>query len=357
MDENAICATPFHAISSHIKELARGNNPRGTIGSGIGETYRYAERYPELTIRVSDLKKFGLKDRLAAAREKISEDLHPIIAEKFLPADQEQVEEEIALLNDSAFMDFTIKRFREVPNRVKIVDGHYFRQILARDGIVVVESSHGVLTDRYQGFHPHTSAIRTLPCFTHAMLHDAGYDGEVVNLGVSRAYQIRHGAGPMPTADPAMNGNLLPGSHKSENRYQGKVRVGPLDLVLLRYAIASCGGRKAFDGLAITWFDQIQNNGFWRICDRYINTSNSTFFLPSGELRVRYGADETQLYHQENLGRQLGDCVPEISEFPVSSNSSREELFDWCASILGEKLGINVRMVSFGPSEQGKVCK
>jgi hypothetical protein len=130
-----------------------------------------------------------------------------------------------------------------------------------------------------------------------------------------------------------------------------------LDLVLLRYAIACAGGPKAFDGLSVTWFDQIQNNGLWRICDRYNGTDNQTFFSPSGELHARFGADEAQLSYQEQLGQQLQNCVPEFQEILVSPNASREELFDWCAEILGEQLGIDVRMVSFGPSEQDKVCK
>ncbi len=349
MDENAICATPYHAIASHLNELACGDNPRGTIGSGVGETYRYAERYPELTIRAHDLGEPNLRDLLVAIREKIYENVYPLtVAGEFLPADLEQVKEEIALLEDPRLLDFTVERFQEVSKRVRIVGAEHLRQILIRDGVVVVESSHGVLTDCYQGFHPHTSAIRTLPCFTHAMLHDAGYDGEVVNLGVSRAYQIRHGAGPMPTANPAMAECLLPGSHKEENRYQGKVRVGPLDLVLLRYAIACCGGAATFDGLAITWFDQIQKNGSWQICNQYDGV---------GDLAVRFGTDQIQLRHQEQLGRRLNECRPRVEELPIASDADRDKLFDLCAEVLSEKLGVNVRMVSFGPSEQDKVCR
>ncbi len=284
--------------------------------------------------------------------------MRDIIGGTFLPNDLPQVAKEVALLDDPGFLDFVTRRFQETAKRFRIVDADYMRrEILARDGTVVVESSHGILTDHFQGFHPHTSAIRTLPCFTHEMIRNAGYDGDVVNLGVTRAYQIRHGAGPMPTTDLAMGEILLPGSHKDDNRYQGKVRVGPLDLVLLRYAIACAGGPKTFDGLCVTWFDQIRNNGFWRICNHYLDNNNQTFFSPSGELRVRFGIDEEQLFYQEKLGQQLQSCKPEIEEFPVSPNASRGELFDWCAEILGKNLGVNVRMVSFGPSERDKVCK
>ena len=69
VDERTLCSTSYHGIASRLKELARGNNPRGTIGIGIGEAYRYQERFPELTIRVRDLSRPDIKDRLAALFE------------------------------------------------------------------------------------------------------------------------------------------------------------------------------------------------------------------------------------------------------------------------------------------------
>jgi hypothetical protein len=75
-------------------------------------------------------------------------------------------------------------------------------EVLKGDGVAVVECSHGVLTDAETGLKPHVSAIRTLPKFTTEMLRSAGYNGEIINYAVHRAYEIRHGAGPMPTYDP-----------------------------------------------------------------------------------------------------------------------------------------------------------
>jgi adenylosuccinate synthase len=189
------------------------------------------------------------------------------------------------------------------------------------------------------------------------MLKEAGYEGQIVNIGVHRAYEIRHGAGPMPTADPKMAENLLPGSNKAENRYQGKVRVGPLDLNLLRYAIEVCGGPSAFDGLAITWFDQIQKNGEWHLCDHYRNTNHQTYFKPSGEIKVRRGYGKEQYRYQQELGQQLLSCEPEITTHKVSSTAERDNLYSLCAGVLKEKLRIPVRMVSFGPTELEKICK
>jgi adenylosuccinate synthase len=363
INETALCATPYHGIASRLKEMARGNNPRGTIGTGVGEAHRDLERHPQLAIYARDLSQVNLKDRLAAVREQIRCDLNSVIGGEFLLSDRAQAKKEIELLVDDGYLDYIEKRFRETSKRVSIVDPDYLRrEIFSQDGVVVVESSHGVLTDYFYGFHPHTSALRTLPCFTHTMLKEAGYDGRVVNIAVHRAYQFRHGAGPMPTADPRMTENLLPGSHKQENRYQGKIRVGPIDLVLLRYAIEVCGGASAFDGLAITWFDQIQANGIWHICDHYHGVDDCRFFTPDGEIKIRHAEiglyiDVEQLHHQEVLGKLLLSCKPLITSYKVPSAAERDNLYSLCADVLKEKVGIPVRMVSFGSTERDKICK
>lgn len=360
IDEKALCATSYHGIASRLKELSRGNNPRGTIGTGIGEACRDSQRYPNLAIYARDLLRPNLRDQLIAVREQIKRDLALIIKGEFLPEDREIMEKEVSHLYDDGYLDYVLSTFQEAGQKVKIVDRNYLgREILSKDGVAVVESSHGVLTDHYHGLHPHTSAIRTLPKFTEAMLREAGYNGPIVNIGVFRAYAIRHGAGPMPTADPTMTENLLPGSHKEENRWQGKIRVGPIDLVLLRYAIDVCGGPSAFDGLAVTWFDQIIKNGEWKICNKYNNedTKDRTFFTPSGEIKVRRGIDDEQLEYQENLGKQLLCCKPEIKTLKIPQDVGRNELYSFCAGVLEKELGIPVRMISLGPTERDKICK
>lgn len=358
VDQRALCATPYHRIASRLKELARGDNPRGTIGTGVGEAYRQMERFPELAIWAGDLSQSNLKDRLADIRKQLFEDLAVIIHGDFLLEDRKTAEEEIELLKDDTFLVHITSRFQEASRRAKIVDPEFLgREILSRDGVVVVESSHGVLTDHFHGFNPHTSAIRTLPCFTQTMLRDAGYAGQIVNLGVTRAYAIRHGAGPLPTDNPKMAETLLPGSTREEDRYRGKVRVGPIDFVLLRYAIEVCGGPTAFDGLAVTWFDQVQSNKAWHTCSHYKNAVDQKFFSPSGEILVNRMTDVEQLASQERLGKALQSCIPEIVENQASSSTRREEQFSFCADVVSRELGVPVRLVSFGPTELNKFYK
>jgi adenylosuccinate synthase len=355
VDENALCATPYHGIASRLNELARGDNPRGTIGTGVGEAYRDLNRVPELALTAGDLTSPDLRERLALVREHVRHTLQPIIEGEFLAGDRVAADDEIRLLYDDGFLDYVVTRFTEASHLTNIVSHDFLGEvILSRKGAAVVETSHGVLSDRLTGFYPHVSAIRTLPRFTHAMFEEAGFTGQLVDIGVTRAYAIRHGAGPMPTADPTMAEHLLPGSNKDANRYQGEVRVGPLDFVLLRYALQACGGPTAFDGLAITWFDQIKTNGRWDFCNRYDGADDPIYFSPQGELRL---ADDQTHEHQTALGQKLLDCKPKVTSLPIAAEADNNQLYATCENVFADALNVPVRMVSFGATELDKLCK
>ena len=355
LDRRALVSTPFHGIASRLFELSLGNTPRGTVGTGVGQAYRDMMRYPELKLTVGDLMVADLRERLEAIRNNVAQYVMPVVEDaELLRSDSIAVRHELSLLRDDNFIDFVHRRFREVSQLAHAVDPSYFPEVvLARRGVAVIETSHGVLTDRVYGFAPHTSAIRTLPSITRRILDDSGYEGKVVNIGVSRAYAIRHGAGPLPTDDPKLVEKLLPGGHEQYNRWQGRVRVGALDGVLIRYAINVCGGTSAFDGLAITWLDLVKKNGDWLIANRYEDTNNPAF-TPQGELRVhRHPTPEKQ----EQLTRVLQNVAPVITRYSVDSALTTDALYAHCAETIGNITSIPVRMVSMGPTELDKLTK
>lgn len=360
IDAECLVATHYHRIYSRIKELLLGDRPRGTIGSGVGVANRYAVKKPELIIRARDLHRQDLYGLLKKVREMLWAELQNEVSAgaRWTSEDESLAEAELRLLLNDRFLEHNVRCFEEVARRATIVDAEYLpKQILARDGVVVVESSHGVLTDNVYGLTPHTSALRTLPSFAREMITGAGYDGEVVSIGVHRAYAIRHGAGPLPTHDPTMSETLLPGSHKLDNRWQGQVRVGPLDLPLLRYAIAASGGPNAYDGLAITWFDQIRMNGEWRVNDRYDAPRYHRHFHASGEplFRNNLGSEHHQREYQIGLTEGLFQCVPQTETIPVAHDASNQELVNLCTSTLNDRLGVPVRMIGLGPTETDKI--
>lgn len=351
IDEQALCATPFHGIASHLIELSFGKNPRGTVGTGVGVAYRSYRKHPEMSIMAGNLLDRNLKERLYFVRESLKAELKSIIEGEFLEEDRPTHDREVNLLYDDKFLEHVTNCFTQVGKMAKIVGSDYLGEvILKKDGVAVVEPSHGVLTDRVMGFSPHTSAIRTLPCFVDQLLRESGFCGQIVNIGVTRAYAIRHGAGPLPTADPEMVKNLLPGSHKLENRWQGAVRVGPLDFVLLRYAVEICGGVTKFDGIALSCFDQVIKNGDWKICQRYKDEGEN--------ITVCHNSDEIdQLAYQTELTKKLFGCIPELNSIKLDPNLDQEKLFQLSNSLFYQSVGIPVRMVSFGPTELDKFLK
>lgn len=358
IDELAICATPYHGIVSRLKELSLKNHPRGTIGTGVGQAYRDAHKEPDLTITAQDLKGEKLRSKLSKVRDYQISVVDKLIETcgGFLGADRLAVQQELDLLKDDEFLNYCISKFELSGKSANIVNHDYMNErILTKDGVAIVESSHGILTDNVYGFHPHVSAIRTLPWFTVNMLRK--FTGDIHNVGVHRAYTIRHGAGPMPTEDQNMNDELLPGSSKDENRYQGKVRVGPLDFVLLKYAIDVCGGQQNIDSLAITWFDQVAKAGVWKVCDRYeAQTTNKEYFRDSGSIKIHEsnnaGLRSQVGAYQQRLCSELFKVKPIISEIQLFG--SREEQHELCNNELLQRFQIPVNLVSFGPSEQDK---
>lgn len=348
--EDALCSTPFHNFSSQLRELLRKDNPRGTVGVGIGDALRDSIDFPESAIYARDLgNKSVLRKKLEAIRCRKIEQFDFIFSndyEKFfLTEDCEKVIELRELFEDNDFIDRIIKCFVELSKTVSIINADDFKkQILDRDGIIVVESSHGILTDRFFGFHPHTSFLRTLPQFTLDLLKAYDYDGDIVKLAVHRAYQIRHGAGPMVTESASMHDALLPGSNKDENRWQGKVRIGPLDLVMLRYALDVCGDG-FFDGIAVTWFDQVQSMSVFNFTDHYQDSETQFRNITV----KRYDQFEDQILYQEQLTKMLYKANPVIQSLNISGDGLKQ-----CCDFFQEKLNLPVSMISFGPTEKHK---
>jgi adenylosuccinate synthase len=294
--------------------------------------------------------------RIQKIRDLLQDILEPPADKVFWSSDRALADELFRTLSDNAMSTITAMEFNKLSKLACIVDNDYLAtEILGREGTAIIETSHGILTDRYHGFHPHTTKLRTIPDVSFNLIRECAYDGLTRLIGVTRAYQIRHGAGPMVTECPKQVEQLLPGSNKEENRWQGCVRVGPLDFVALRYAINVCGGPSVFTGLAVTWFDQIPVFGKWQYCDSYNRAIDPFFFTDTGEINVRRGADENQLLYQKRLGELLRDCRPNVTTYAITPDATRDQLSALCTSVMREHTGISVRMISLGPTEREKV--
>ncbi len=331
-DRSCIAATPFHRIASQIEELLRRDNPRGTVGTGVGQASRmYYDTGKCMTVRAYELtRREAVRLKLQRQRDHYKELYARISRNDVLPGDAETLTRALILLDDDDFMNYCVDLFEKVGKKLHF-DG--LDDVLRRNRSAIVECSHGVLTDAVSGLRPHVSAIRTLPEITEHMLRSAGYRGQIIHYAVHRAYEIRHGAGPMPTYDPEFTAQMLPNSHKDENRWQGKVRAGALDLNLMRYALNACKETK-FDGLCLTWFDQILAHGRnWQLCDSYL-----------------YEAGKTESYIN-----YLKRAIPIVSEYHIDEPISTRDLFSFVGEVIQNSLGIPLKILSVGPTELDQI--
>ena len=130
---------------------------------------------------------------------------------------------------------------------------------------VIFEGAQGVLLDEWYGFHPHTTWSTVTPYHALEIVREAGIS-DVTVLGVTRAMTTRHGVGPFPSEGGAVDRTTVERGNPP-NDWQGVLRAGPLDLMLLDYAIRVCD----VDGLVVNCLDHLPETP--RLCTSYGETN------------------------------------------------------------------------------------
>jgi adenylosuccinate synthase len=122
---------------------------------------------------------------------------------------------------------------------------------------LIYEGSQGLLLDQRFGFFPYVTRSNTGTA--NALALNGG--GEMEVWLVSRAYQTRHGDGPMSNEHLPHNIRANPQETNVRNRFQGEFRRSLLDLDLLEYAISKDALIRSTQNrhLVITCLDQVQN--------------------------------------------------------------------------------------------------
>jgi adenylosuccinate synthase len=312
IDPDALLTTPYHQAANRARETARGDGRHGSCGMGIGETAAYALAHPADAPRVGDIvrprvllrKLARLREQLASPRESL---------------DPTPAPEAVAAV------------YRAFADRVTLAaDGHL--AALLRTGPVVFEGAQGVLLDEWRGFHPYTTWSTTTFENAETLLDEAGEEGNATRLGVTRTYQTRHGPGPFPTEDPALE---LAEPHNADGRWQGPFRRGHLDAVALGYANEVAGG---VDAVALTHLDTARRHPELRVCRGYDVAGRHLTRIAPGPRR--------DLAHQEALTAALLAA-------PVYDGSGPLTEADW-PDCVSEILRAPVLIRSHGPASEDK---
>jgi len=251
VDEACTVITPYHRIANRMREMTRSVR-HGSCGVGVGEAVLDREKGAP-GIQVGE-NAGHLRRKLEEIREYKIESLKGL--------------RDFSQETESLFQDLLEKRvtevfasyFQQIISRVRVSGEAELREAV-KNHSTVFEGAQGVLLDRDSGFFPYVTPSKTTLALAEEWI--AGLDLEVHRVGVMRSYTVRHGAGPMPgeTKEEAL-ARVLRDEHNIDSPWQGSLRTGWLDLVLLRYALSVC----KVDSIAVTGLDRMAE---WRFCEKY----------------------------------------------------------------------------------------
>lgn len=303
IDTRCRITTPYHQAAGRLREWQRGRAAHGSCGVGVGETVRHALQHPAQALHYGDLLRPALaRDKLATLRRTLAAELD--LAQAFRVSDWAA---EAQLLADDGVADLWLARVQTLLRTVPPAKPAAIAERLQRPGTVLFEGAQGLLLDEWRGFHPHTSWSSVGPAAAEAVLADVGVAGPVLHLGLLRSHLTRHGAGPLPTHDMALD--VLHEPHNLSGGWQGAFRRGHPDAVLLRYALDAAG---PLHGLLVSHLDVFDAGPPLKWC--------SAYGTPGGETvsRLPLGAPH-DLAHQAWLTSLLQSAEPRYAPRPLAS--------------------------------------
>ncbi len=321
VDPGSTVITPVHKMIGQMLEISRGKGRFGSCGQGVGQAVADREQGKGFCLR--DLRAPNFLDRYRALSE-----------EKFAEAgclldayDTDAMRERYNFFAQYAVPPgWLLALYEKFSGGLAVTQGYRLHNALSARESIVFEGAQGALLDHRGGFSPYVTKTRStfhnvenllgVPITSPWLLDRYS----VEKVGVLRAYGHRHGVGPFVTED----GNLslpLADARNQENPWQGKFRVGWLDLVALRYGIALNNGVGA---LALTGLDQLSGLEHIRVCTAYRYTGELNALDPyftweqvGGQTaRITAFRTDAPVDRSGELARLLFECQPQYTELP-----------------------------------------
>lgn len=216
VDPLAMVTTPYDISINRYDEISR-TNAHGSCGSGFGKT---VERHETL------------------------DHSHRIFAKDLgnrwvLRLKLEMMEAIVPIQHRTVDIDSYISKCMECYDLIKLMtEQDVFKA--GSFGSVVFEGAQGILLDREHGIFPHVTRSRTTSANVFEMLNRNKVDkGGVKIYYLSRAYQTRHGNGPLLGEGYEIHLSNNDNETNVTNEWQGVFRKAPLSIGLLKYAVES----------------------------------------------------------------------------------------------------------------------
>jgi len=251
-DPYAPVSTPYDMMLNQMAEEHRGKGRHGSCGVGFGETIERNQK-PDYNLFVSDLKD---RDVLALKLKRIRSQWVPARAAALGVSTISKIWMDRLYSDD--ILDWYLAHSKNFINRVQLSSV----KIITDSKNVVFEGAQGLLLDQDHGWFPHVTRSHTGIKNAVFLAHRAGIENIDVTY-ITRAYNTRHGAGPLPheLEEKPFAGIYDPTN--IHNQYQGALRFGWLDLDILATSIFRDLQYAPFDmnvnhRLAVTCVDQIE---------------------------------------------------------------------------------------------------
>lgn len=324
--EDCYVVTPYHKLLNKLRELSLGKNRRGSVGTGVSEV-RYLLRetvtYPphqKLVLRVKDVfypdNAFTVAITLQALQEYVNQ---------FYKNNKEAIrantprELETALKNEIDFLlapeSFSqinwvyMKKFRCAPSETSLAQCVYstYEQSFKKNcSNAIFEGSQGLLIDETYGIKPNTTFLDTTNNFA---LEISGYKDKVKKIGIAKAFMTRHGDGLFLTESPEVS-EKIQDENQEERFWNGKIRFGWFDALLLRYAQRV----NQVDELYLSSLDKLSSFESIKVCTKYLYTGTVdeefqklfTYYVSDGEKIIITDI----IGNDENLIKYLKKCTP-----------------------------------------------
>ncbi|MBQ9279524.1 MAG: adenylosuccinate synthetase [Clostridia bacterium] len=376
--ENCFVVTPYHKLLNKLRELSLGENRRGTVGTGVSEVRYVLEESqnfplePSLGVQVKDIFDsrgirpllagfMGLHEYVSAFYQENQEVIWKNTPEEMKEGLQKEID---SLLSGQVFNLTNIYRryFNTVPrefNLKRCIYSTYEQSLHANCKKVIFEGSQGLLIDGKYGIKPNTTFLDTTNQFA---LRISRYTDHVTKVGIVKAFSSRHGPGIFPTESEEVSSKIQD-PNQEESFWNGKIRFGWLDVVLLRYAQHI----NQVDELYLSSLDLLDDFEELKICVGYIYDGkvdeefNRTFEYVD-MLDGRKYIDDIVM-PSDRLGEYLKLCVPDYMcirgwKKDISQVTDQEELPVRCRNYigwLGRLMNLPVTVVSVGPTRENKI--
>lgn len=378
--ENCFIVTPYHKLINKLREFSKGDNRRGTVGTGVSEVrYLLAEPKnfpyePPLGLQVKDVfneySHNPIIGRMEALQNYVSEfyQNNKEVIWRNVPEEMKKVlETEInLLLEPNSFLKISsifIEKIKQALiniNFEKSVYSTYELTLRKNYTSAIFEGSQGLLIDGTYGIKPNTTFLDTT---NHFALDISYYRDNIKKVGIAKAFMSRHGLGVFPTESSEVSSKISD-ENQDESFWNGKIRFGWFDTVLLKYAQKI----NQVDELFISSIDRLDDFENIRICDEYIYLEETVdekfreifeyYILLNGQVHI------TAIKHScEELGKYLEKCTPNYISIrgwktSLSGITDKTELPLECIEYIKAIeiiTGIPVTLISVGPTRNNKI--